>query len=383
MPPTGAPERDHDVHASLLLVKRQQLANDPLDVVQQTPRRGLLEDEVGDLGVASGQVAQLRHPVRVVEKARVDHQSGVGGRAVLVRERKARHEGPAPPVEVLGQLPALAGLDAVVGALVGAARMAIGTAVVDEHVLDGAPVGLAEELGAAVTDPEDEVGVAHAVQLLDTPIPRRLELGDRGLHALAVRRADDDKVHGQSVSFSRAARRSGMPSFTISSTGASRIACTEPKCRSSARLRAGPIPSTESSGEVSALRARTLRWWVMAKRCASSRTRWTRNMPGELCSCTIGSARPGAKISSRSLASANVGMSAKPASSSTSNAAPSCPLPPSMRIRSGRLVKDLSPAASASSRRSDDSSLSRRRFRTSCSIAKSLGPGTYLMRKCL
>src|SRR5689334_24041132 len=47
---------------------------------------------------------------------------------------------------------------------------------------------------------------------------------------------------------------------------------TEPKCRRSARLRAGPIPSTESSGEVSAFRARTLRWCVIAKRCASSRS---------------------------------------------------------------------------------------------------------------
>src|SRR5438477_7755338 len=114
----------------------------------------------------------------------------------------------------------------------------------------------------------------------------------------------------QSVSLRRFARRSGTPSATMSSTAASRMACTDPKCRSSARLRAGPMPSTESRGDVKALRARTLRWCVIANRWASSRIRWTRNIPGEFLSWTMGSERLGANISSRSLASAKVGMSA-------------------------------------------------------------------------
>src|SRR6202035_19778 len=82
-----------------------------------------------------------------------------------------------------------------------------------------------------------------------------------------------DYYQGHRDSLSRFARRSGTPSLTMSSTGASRIACTEPKCRRRMRLRAGPMPSTESSGDVNALRERTLRWCVIAKRCASSRVR--------------------------------------------------------------------------------------------------------------
>src|SRR5438552_7360155 len=129
--------------------------------------------------------------------------------------------------------------------------------VVDEDVFDGTPVRLSKELRAAVAHAENEVAVAHAVQLFDPLKARDLESRDRFLHALVTRRSNDYERHR--VSFRRDARRSGMPSFTISSTGASRIACTEPKCRRSARLRAGPIPSTESSGDVSALRDRTLR----------------------------------------------------------------------------------------------------------------------------
>src|SRR5947209_7423682 len=308
VPATGAAEGDHDVHAALLLVQRQELDDDPLDVVKQPPRRRLIEHELRYRGVATREVAQLGDPVRVVEEARVDEQRGVRRRAVLVGEREAGHERSRAPAQVLRKLLPLPGLDAVVRALIRAAEVAVGVPVVDEDVLDPAPVGLTQQIGASVRQAEDGVGLAHAVELGDARVAGGLELGDGGFGALGARRADDHQGHR--VSFRRAARRSGMPSFTISSTGASRIASTEPKCLRSTRLRAGPMPSTVSSGDVSALRERTLRWWVMANRCASSRTRWTRNIAGELRSRTIGSERPGAKISSRSLARANVGMSA-------------------------------------------------------------------------
>ena len=47
----------------------------------------------------------------------------------------------------------------------------------------------------------------------------------------------------------------------------------EPKWRSRARFRAGPTPRTPSSTEAVIAWSRRLRWKVIAKRCASSRTR--------------------------------------------------------------------------------------------------------------
>src|SRR4029077_6576982 len=219
------------------------------------------------------------HPVRVVEETCVDEQGGFGGGAGFVGEREGCDQRPLAAPQVMGQLAALPRLDAVVRTLVSASRVPVVLPVVDEHVLDALAVSLVQELRRIAADTEDEVAVLE-VEAHDAAEARGPESAHRLLHGLRPPRADDDKSHGESVSFSRTASRSGMPSFTISSTGASRIACTEPKCRRRARLRAGPIPSTESSGDVSALRARTLRWWVIAKRCASSRIRWTRNMPG-------------------------------------------------------------------------------------------------------
>lgn len=47
----------------------------------------------------------------------------------------------------------------------------------------------------------------------------------------------------------------------------------EPKCCSSAFLRAAPMPGISSSSEVTSFLLRPARWVVMAKRCASSRRR--------------------------------------------------------------------------------------------------------------
>lgn len=58
------------------------------------------------------------------------------------------------------------------------------------------------------------------------------------------------------------------------------VAClsffTEPKCFSRACLRLSPRPGTSSSGPDFSRLPRLLRWYWMAKRWASSRTRWSR-----------------------------------------------------------------------------------------------------------
>ena len=59
-----------------------------------------------------------------------------------------------------------------------------------------------------------------------------------------------------------------------SSRLAPRTARAVPKCISSARLRAGPIPGTSSSGDAPIAFARFCRCAPIAKRCASSRRRW-------------------------------------------------------------------------------------------------------------
>src|SRR4029079_17575254 len=48
-----------------------------------------------------------------------------------------------------------------------------------------------------------------------------------------------------------------------------------PKCFSNARLRAGPTPGRASMTDSVIALSRRIRWWVMAKRWASSRTRWS------------------------------------------------------------------------------------------------------------
>ena len=119
------------------------------------------------------------------------------------------------------------------------------------------------------------------------------------------------------------------------------------------------------------------RWAVMAKRCASSRMRWTRNSPWLRGGSRMRVGRPGRKSSSRCLASPTTGTtSVSPNSASTSTATPSCPLPPSTISRSGssfharpdrpRLAARDRPTASSTTRR-------KRRRSTSRIEAKSSG----------
>src|SRR5262249_27173706 len=113
-----------------------------------------------------------------------------------------------------------------------------------------------QDAGASSCHAEDRVRRAELVERRDAIEARLGEVLDIALEAIR-RRADHYERH--SVSLSRRASFSGTPTATISSTGASRMACTDRNWRNRARLRAGPMPSIESSGEDSALRERTLR----------------------------------------------------------------------------------------------------------------------------
>ena len=62
--------------------------------------------------------------------------------------------------------------------------------------------------------------------------------------------------------------------FSRSSSAAPLTARAVPKCINNARLRLGPMPGTSSRVEVVRLFARFARCVPIAKRCASSRSRW-------------------------------------------------------------------------------------------------------------
>ena len=75
-----------------------------------------------------------------------------------------------------------------------------------------------------------------------------------------------------------AALRPGV--FSRSARPALATSLAEPKACSSARLRAGPMPGISSSGLLTKSFLRRARCVPMAKRCASSRSRWTKNSAG-------------------------------------------------------------------------------------------------------
>ena len=116
----------------------------------------------------------------------------------------------------------------------------------------------------------------------------------------------------------------------------------EPKWFRSARFRTGPTPRSSSSSEWVMAWSRRPRWWVIAKRCASSRTRWSSRSASESPGIGTGSERPGTKTSSIRLARPITATSSEPRSSSGASArmpAESWPLPPSITIRSGSEAK--------------------------------------------
>ena len=92
--------------------------------------------------------------------------------------------------------------------------------------------------------------------------------------------------------------------------------------------------------------SRRIRWWVMAKRCASSRTRWSSCSSGVSCGITTGVGLPGRKTSSIRLASETTATPRSRKPCSGSRPAPSWPLPPSMITRFGSAANDASRSAS-------------------------------------
>ena len=179
-----------------------------------------------------------------------------------------------------------------------------------------------------------------------------------------------------------AATLCGSPgTCSISSSEALFSASTVLKCLSTALRRAGPTPGTPSSRDATDALPRRLRWWVIAKRCASSRRRWIRCSALEWRSSTMDMSLYGSTISSMRLARPNIGMFS-PSACMASCAAESWPRPPSMRIRSGR-SENFPPRGSSPCACRSASSFKpwvSRRVMTSCMEAKSFAPSTVLMR---
>src|SRR5439155_3928053 len=231
--------------------------HDPVQIVEKLGGGGLAQDELCDSGVVAGPLPQLGNPVRVVQETRVDEEGCVGGGAVLVTEREAGDQRAFAAAQVLRELQQLGRLDPVVRALVSASGVAVALALVDQHVLEADTVCVAQQLGAAIRHPEHCVTLRNRRHVAQASKAGSLENLEIVVEVVGCRSPQDNERHR--VSFNRRASFSGTPTATMSSTGASRIACTDPNCRSNARLRAGPMPSMESSGDDSALRDRTLR----------------------------------------------------------------------------------------------------------------------------
>ena len=121
---------------------------------------------------------------------------------------------------MLGELGQLLRLDAVVRALIRPAGIAVAVALVDQHVLDPDPVGVPQQLRAAAGDTEDRVALGDCREVAQAVKAGGLEDVKVLFELLGLIGAKDDEGH--SVSFSRIARRSGTPTATMSSTGASR-----------------------------------------------------------------------------------------------------------------------------------------------------------------
>ena len=108
---------------------------------------------------------------------------------------------------------------------------------------------------------------------------------------------------GRSAASTALATRGPMPgSPAISASEALASLRTEPKCRSSVARRAGPSPGTESSSLTARAFDRFARWYVIAKRCASSRTRCSRYRPSLVRGRITGESSPGSQTSSSRLA---------------------------------------------------------------------------------
>ncbi len=113
-----------------------------------------------------------------------------------------------------------------------------------------------------------------------------------------------------------------------------------PNFFSRAALRRSPIFGNSSSKLSEMRRNRSAALYVLASRCDSSRTRCNSFNAPLSWDRRNGSFSPGRYISSNSLAKPIMGIWPRPSFSNSAQAAPSWPLPPSIRIRSGKTSVD-------------------------------------------
>ena len=199
MPAARAPERDHQLRATALAIVRDRRAKRAFEVVEQLLSRRLADDVVAHPLVAAVEWTQLLHPVGVVEEPHVDHPCGAVRNTLLETEGEAGYEHPLSRLQRLRQLAQLRDVDAVMRALVAAARLAIVGPDVHQHVANATCVGVLQHHGAIASQRQ------HAVRIVKWRQPARgLKTGvdehaNRFLEVGLSGPAHDDQSHGRNL----------------------------------------------------------------------------------------------------------------------------------------------------------------------------------------
>src|SRR3954454_3262209 len=292
-----------------------------------------LEEEQAVRGARRREVLeQLREALEVGAAAHVAHHRGALDLAALVREqlrKRGDHLGrQVVDAEVAGVLEARHRL-----------RLARAGEARDHHeVVDGAAVPLLPREAAA----------AHALPHLRH---------QRILFTYSyTSRATFPGTPGTASSSSLVAwrKRSGVP-----------------KWLSKSRLRAGPTPGRSSSTERVIALSRRPRWNSIAKRCASSRARWSSCSSGVSCGRRSGERSPGTNTSSMRLARLTTVTPRSRNGPSSFRPAESWPRPPSITISAGSEAKLSSYSLSCGLRSRCATYCAIRRESTSAMAAKS------------
>src|SRR5215210_6225691 len=359
------------VEGEVSVARRPVLVPEGREGDREPSRRLRLEQLVGDLAPQHRRAQPARVDDRVGELADRRERLGLAADAV---DQVARGRERVAPARLL--VPAEERL--VVGAEVDHAVRDLVRAQRLDH-----PREAAEELAAALVGddgrPLDLRAVVHEQprqrpdhlgrQVVDAEVARVLEDVHRGRLARAGLPGDDHEVdevrarrrgavtaHGLIMAYrpvrlrwAKSSRATfwGTPGTDSSaSRGADSTASGEPKCLSSARLRAGPMPGRSSMIDSVIALSRRIRWWVIAKRWASSRTRWSSCSSGVSWARRSGSERPGKKTSSIRLASEITATPRSRKPRSGSSPADSWPGPPSITTRFGSAANEASRSAS-------------------------------------
>src|SRR6187549_168029 len=225
----------------------------------------------------------------------------------------------------------------------------------DEVVEVLAPSHVGDDRGAldaAAVEPEHLAEAADQAgrQVVDAEVAAVLEGGDRLRLAGPRVAGDHDQLdvlalrHRQPILCSCSwISRASLPGTPGTASSSSRLAARkrsgEPKWRRRARLRTGPTPARPSSTEPVIARSRRPRWWSIAKRCASSRTRCSSFEASESAARSSGRGRPGTKTSSSRLASETTVVPRSTKGARARIAAASWPLPPSIMTSEGSEAK--------------------------------------------